>query len=191
MGGLTYLFAFTANLVLATIIAAIGAAIAAAVPLRQPVEPNRHGKVRAKRAAITFAVIWLGLILYGCVEMFRPHWRELEKSEAAGMGNGMLASPANVEQAVTVSHGDTAQSYALIRTTAADVERLAATTSLKRVDFDAHTAAARGWLVPDWWPKTACAGGVTYSADTSAPWSDTTVNWCPREGRAYLQRYDY
>jgi len=198
MGGLTYLFGFVFNAVIATGIAGIAAIIAIAVPLRRPVEQDYDAHVRKTRAKIAFTVVWFGIMLYGCVAMFQPHWRELDKSDAAGMGNGMLASAADVEQATALSYGETARTYARVRTTVEDVQRLATEASFEPSDFDAHSVQARERFVPDWWPKTACAGGVTYRAKygvdsiaTPSPWQDLTVNWCPHEQRAYLQREDY
>ncbi|WP_150131375.1 hypothetical protein [Caulobacter mirabilis] len=60
--------------------------------------------------------------------------------------------------------------------------------------FDAHTARARGWRTPDWWPTEACPAGVAYGDDPFAEpprYLGHVVNWCPGEGRAYVQSFRY
>jgi hypothetical protein len=133
-------------------------------------------------------------MLYGCVEMFRTHHDELTKFEGAGIIAGLIDSEAQVLRAERVAQGDSGQSYVMALTTAEDVERFAQMKKMEPAAYEAHTVRDRGWSPPEWWPTADCRHGVTYRADpfAAAPINlDYTVNWCPTEKRAYIQRFDY
>lgn len=100
-------------------------------------------------------------------------------------------------QAARIAAGDTAQSYVAVSMDQAQIDKIMiAFPKLTRMAFDAHTAWDRGWSVPDWWPKTACANGSTlqddsFERDHSGPPTSFVRNWCPAEHRAYIQNFDY
>ncbi len=195
MGGLTYLFGFVFNAFIAAVIAGVVGLVAASLSRRNPVEGTGFRTWSgARRGGVTFAVTWLSVMFFGCVQMFRTHHDDLSKFEDASVVLGLIDSEDQVIAGEHISHGDTAQTYVVVETTQDDVERFTAMKALKAGEFDAHTVSARGRTVPDWWPTDACPDGVTYNDD---PWadppthSDIVLNWCPRFRRAYVQRFDY
>ncbi len=195
MGGLTYLFGFVLNAIIGAFLAVVAALIAAALPRRRLVgSGEQDGWSRPKRAFATFAVVWLGVMIYGCVGMSSTRHHHLSSSEAARRLPGLIDSIEQIISAEQIVHGDTAQTYVLIQTTAVDVERSAQLKKLKPFAYDAHTVADRGWPTPDWWPTKPCPGGISSNDD---PWaeppslSDHVINWCPVEGRAYIQFFDW
>ena len=194
MGSLTYLFGFIVNAIIATILAGVIAASSARLPIKVPETGCQEVPSKTGRAAKVFIMTWLLLMLYGCVEMFRTHRSELSKFEGAGVVPGLIETEAQVLQAEHVAEGDAAQTYVAISTTPQAVERIMSLKGMKPSEFDGHTAKARGWSVPEWWPTNACRGGVTYNDD---PWADPptyaeyTLNWCPAEEKAYVQRFNY
>lgn len=197
MGGLTYLFGFVFNAFVAAFLAGVAAVIAAGLPVAKydPSVEEKKRPSRAKLVAKTFAGVWLLVMTYGCVQMFRTHHDELSKFDGAKVAVGLIDAEDQVIAGERIAGGDNAQTYVVVETTQADVDRyVVAAKVLKAGEFDAHTASARGWTLPDWWPAKPCAGGVTYNDDPFAEpptHSDVVLNWCPREGRAYIQRFDY
>lgn len=183
---MVYLFGLAANAIIATLVAALASIVAAALPVR-------FGS-RLGRGAAVFAILWLGLMTYGCVELFRTHHVELSKDEGAEILPGLVGSSGQVVQAVRIYGGDTSQRYLLLNVTKERVEAMARASGMDKGPFDAHTAKARGWETPEWWPTTPCADGVTYQGDGFGnPQSrlDYVINWCPAESRAYVQVFDY
>jgi hypothetical protein len=181
------------NAVVAAIIAAVVAAVTVAIVRRRRLARG-HERSGCGVFAATFGIAWLALMAYGCVEMFRPHHYKLDPAKGLLKVPGGLASTEDVLQAEEVAHGDQAQTYVLVRTTSDEVQHAATLLKLKGAAFDAHTAAARGWIVPEWWPNKVCPGGVTYNDDPFAEpptFSEYVINWCPTEGRAYIQHFDY
>lgn len=198
MGGLTYLFGFIINSIVATFVAAFGALVVATLPVTKApaggAAQSKPKKGRAARAARAFITIWLLVSLYGCVSMFTPHTDDLSQLESARVVPGLIQSEAQVMAGQSISRGDTAQTYVVVSTAAEDVERITKMQNMKLSEFDAHTASARGWRVPDWWPNAPCEGGVTYHDDPFADPPSTanyTLSWCPQEQKAYVQRFDY
>lgn len=194
MGSLTYLFGFVMNAVIATVLSGVVAGVAACLPIRESEAGPQESRSRGGRAAKAFAVSWLLIMLYGCVEMFRTHHDELSKFEGAAVVPGLIETEAQILHAEHIAHGDTAQTYLAISTTPQAVERVTRMKGMKPSHYDGHTVKARGWTVPDWWPASACERGVTYGDDPSADppgYSDYTLNWCPVEKKAYVQRFDY
>lgn len=194
MGGLTYLFGFFINAFIATFVAGVAALIVAGLPTAKSAPTDEPRPSKARRVAKTFAAAWLLFMTYGCVQMFRTHRDELTKLEGASVVVGLINAEDQVIAGERIAAGDAARTYVVVRTTRTDVDRFAAGKSLKAGDFDAHTASARGYTLPDWWPAKPCADGVTYNDDPFADpptHSDIVLNWCPREARAYVQRFDY
>lgn len=195
MGGLTYLFGFIVNTIVASVLAGVVALIVAGLPVPKSTPPaERPRRSKARRVAATFAVAWVLVMTFGCVEMVRTHHDDLSRFEGAGVVPGLIDTEDQVVAGEHISHGDTAQTYVVVETAQDSVERFTAAKTLKRGDFDAHTASARGWSVPDWWPGKPCPGGVTYNDDPFADppvHSDIVLSWCPRQKRAYVQRFDY
>jgi hypothetical protein len=186
VGGLTYLFGFTINAVIATIIAVPIAVLVAALVRRRRLSNGEEERVGGTLVA-TFAVIWLSIMAYGCVDMFRTHHIELDAAEGASKVPGLVDSTDDVLRAERIADGDTAQTYILVKTSPSNVENVAQQMKLHGNAFDAHTARERGWTVPEWWPSKPCRKGVTYDGD----FPENVVNWCPTEGRAYIQHFDY
>lgn len=195
MGGLTYLFAFILNCVIAVILAGLIAVVVTLFPSRREAEGiNGKPTSRKRRAIISFIGVWLFFMLYGCVDMFRTHHDELSKFEGASIIPGLIDSEAQVLRAERVVQGDSAQSYLMVLTTADDVERIAKIQKMKPAAYDGHTVRKRGWPVPEWWPATDCKDGVTYNVDpfdTPSPDMIYTLNWCPIEKKAFIQNFDY
>ncbi|QAY78931.1 hypothetical protein [Sphingosinicella sp. BN140058] len=191
---MTYLFGFMTNAVIATILSGVIAAVAAWLPIKAPEAGPQESVPRAARAAKVFAVSWLLIMLYGCVQMFGTHHEELSKFEGAGVVPGLIETEAQVLHAEHIALGDSAQTYVAISTTSQAVERIMGMKGLKPSQFDGHTVKARGWPVPEWWPMSACEGGATYGGDPFADppvYSEYTLNWCPVEKKAYVQRFDH
>ena len=140
---------------------------------------------------ISFAVIWLALMVYGCVDMFRAHHYELSKRDAVSLIPGLVQSEAQIVRAEQIAEGDTAQTYLLVATTTTDVERVTGRDHLKAEPFDAVTTFEHD---PDWWLKSNCANGVSYRADPfNNPQAviEYAINWCPSEQKAYVEHFDY
>jgi hypothetical protein len=194
MGGLTYLFGFIINSILASIVAGAIALVVAIFPKRSGSDGHRQRSFNARRATFVFIAAWLLLMIYGCVEMFRAHHDEMSKAEGARMVVGLIDREDQVLHAERIAQADSAQSYLMVQSSTADVQRFAQARNMRPSDYDGHTADARGWQVPTWWPTTACRGGTTYNsnpADRSPGNWSYVVNWCPAQKLAYVQHFDY
>jgi len=195
MGGLTYIFGFVLNWVGASIVAALIALVSLMLPARRmQIGDSENPPSKRKRAVLVFMCVWLLLMLYGCIEMFRTHHDEMDRTESARLITGLVDREDQIIHAEHVAKGDMAQTYLMVRTTALDVEHFVNTRHITAFKYDAHSARDRGWPVPQWWPAKPCKGGVTYQADPfasppSAP--EDVINWCPTEQLAYVQHFDY
>ncbi len=184
-----YIIAFALIGIIATGLAGLAALIAALLPVR-----SKRFRTRVFRAAAAFVLVWAACVIYGVIDLSRIHHESLSKADGSKVVPGLVRSGDQVLRAERVYGGDTAQTYAEVRITADEMGAFASASGMKTEPFDAHTAEARGWYPPDWWPRQPCLEGVTYSGDTfSDPPHplDYVINWCPREGRAYLQHFDY
>jgi len=145
MGGLTYIFGFVLNGVTASVVAALIALVSLMLPTRRTqIGDSENPPSNHKRAILVFICVWLLLMLYGCIEMFRTHHDEMDRTESARLVAGLIDREDQIIHGEHVSKGDMAQTYLMVRTTAPDVEHFVSTRHIAPFKYDAHSARDRG-----------------------------------------------
>lgn len=190
---MSYLIGFIINAIVAAALGAAAALISQLLPVRAA-DADVKWLARRKRAVGSFAVVWLGVVVYGCVDMMTPDHIALNGTQAAEVVPKAIRGAAKVLHAEGVIQDDTTRTYVVVSTTTAQMEGLAIAAQLRRRFYRPTIGSFRDGEMPAWWPTRLCADGILYDVDRWAdPLSevDYEVYWCPSEHRAYIRRFDY
>ena len=188
MGGLTYLFALTTNLILALLLGGIGA-LACALLHRYLLFPQRY---RARWVVGSFLSVFVGINLFGLWWMATPHERELKEADAAAEVSLLVSEGAQYGKGVHVAHGDAAQSFYLLKGNGAQASAVAQQYQLKGQSYDGDELSAKGWPVPDWWPGAACPSGTSYHPDLDqSSVASFSMFACPARRTIVIIHYEY
>ena len=184
-----YLIDFAVIGIGATILAGLASLAAAVLPVK-----SKRFQARLFRGAATFILVWIASVAFLFFDYSGTHHVRLSTAAAVDVVPGLVRSNDQILRTERAQDGDTAQTYILVKITGDEVEAFASASQMAKTPFDAHTDDERGWPTPDWWPKRPCPSGVTYRAEPFANPPrilNYVINWCPSEGKAYVQHFDY